>query len=59
METALTKMALVEKTKSTKYESMSKILDAIIDENDGCNLVFLNTYLLNNILFCKTIFRKI
>ena len=36
IESALSKLALVERTKSTKYESMSRILDAIIDQNDGC-----------------------
>ena len=34
IELALNKLASVEKTKSTKFESMNKILDAIIDEND-------------------------
>ena len=34
IELALNKLAIVEKTKSTKFESMNKILDAIIDEND-------------------------
>ena len=36
IESAISKLALVERTKSTKYESMSRILDAIIDQNDGC-----------------------
>ena len=34
IELALNKLATVERTKSTKFESMNKILDAIIDEND-------------------------
>ena len=33
IELALAKMESVEKSKAVKYESMSKILDAIIDDN--------------------------
>ena len=44
IELALNKLATVERTKSTKFESMNKILDAIIDENDESK--FLN-FLMN------------
>ena len=45
LETALEKMTLVEKTRAIKIESMSKILDVIIDDNDGCKFsqIFLKT----------------
>ena len=35
IETSLLKMASVEKTRSTKLESMNRILDTIIDDSDG------------------------
>ncbi len=38
VETALQRMASVEKTKSIKKESMNKILDTIIASEDGCKL---------------------
>ena len=35
LETAMVKMANVEQTRTTKKESMNKILDTIIDGEDG------------------------
>ena len=40
METAVAKMSNVEKFRLTKIESMNKILDTIIEDNDGCKLFF-------------------
>jgi hypothetical protein len=42
VETALDKMANVEKYRSIRMESMNKILDTIIDSNDGCKFYFFN-----------------
>ena len=42
IELALNKLAIVERTKSTKFESMNKILDAIIDENDESKFLIAN-----------------
>ena len=42
IELALNKLATVERTKSTKFESMNKILDAIIDENDESKFLTAN-----------------
>lgn len=36
IENALAKMTTVEKSKQSKMESMNKILDAIIDDGEGC-----------------------
>ena len=36
IDIAVTKMVNVEKSRQTKMQSMNKILDAIIEDNDGC-----------------------
>ena len=36
IDIAVNKMVNVEKSRQTKMQSMNKILDAIIEDNDGC-----------------------